>query len=93
MLPHVLFANERIRAERRRLLRIREEVSQEQTLRPRDRRWLLEIAKTYRGLAKDAEEELEKQVYAYNYYQAKPRQVAGTDVRVAPVTGEREGIV
>mgnify|MGYP001434405106 CR=1 FL=1 len=52
-----------------------------------------EIAKTYRGLAKDAEEELEKQVYAYNYYQAQPRQVAGTDVRVAPVTGNRENIV
>ena len=52
-----------------------------------------EIAKTYRGLAKDAEEELEKQVYAYNYYQAQPRQVAGADVRVAPVTGNRENIV
>ena len=52
-----------------------------------------EIAKTYRGLAKDAEEELEKQVYAYNYYQAQPRQVAGTDVRVSPVTGNRENIV
>ena len=39
------------------------------------------------------EEELEKQVYAYNYYQAQPRQVAGTDVRVAPVTGNRENIV
>ena len=34
-----------------------------------------EIAKTYRGMAKDAEEELEKQVYAYNFYQSRPRQV------------------
>lgn len=46
-----------------------------------------EIAKTYRGLAKDAEEELEKAVYAYNFYQAKPRQVVGSDVRVDPATG------
>ena len=33
------------------------------------------------------EEELEKAVYAYNYYQAKPRQVVGSDVRVEPATG------
>ena len=43
-----------------------------------------EIAKTYRGMAKDAEEDLEKAVYAYNYYNAVPRQVAGGDVRLEP---------
>ncbi len=43
-----------------------------------------EIAKTYRGLAKDAEEDLGKAVYAYNFYQAKPRQVVGSDVRIDP---------
>ena len=46
-----------------------------------------EIAKTYRAMAKDVTEELEKSVYAYNFYQAKPRQVVGSDVRVDPVTG------
>jgi hypothetical protein len=45
-----------------------------------------EIAKMYRSLAKDAAEELEKAVYAYNFYQAKPRQVAGSEVGV---TGTR----
>ena len=39
-----------------------------------------EIAKTYRGMAKDANEELDKLVYAYNFYQAKPRQVAGSEL-------------
>tara|TARA_Y100000310_G_C20387057_1_gene670946 strand:- start:16 stop:507 length:492 start_codon:yes stop_codon:yes gene_type:complete len=43
-----------------------------------------EIAKVYRGLAKDASEELEKIVYAYNFYQAKPRQVVGDEVRIDP---------
>ena len=43
-----------------------------------------EIAKTYRGMAKDAEEELEKAVYAYNFYNAVPRQVAGDEVRLEP---------
>lgn len=46
-----------------------------------------EIAKTYRGMAKDAEEELEKQVYAYNFYQSRPRQVVGSEVRIDPTTG------
>jgi len=46
-----------------------------------------EIAKVYRGFAKDATEELEKAVYAYNFYQAKPRQVVGSDVRVEPSSG------
>tara|TARA_R100000008_G_scaffold85915_1_gene77148 strand:+ start:2449 stop:2958 length:510 start_codon:yes stop_codon:yes gene_type:complete len=52
-----------------------------------------EIAKTYRGFAKDAGEELEKLVYAYNFYQAKPRQVAGSEVRSTPVTGQGDNIV
>ena len=43
-----------------------------------------EIAKVYRGLAKDASEELEKLVYAYNFYQATPRQVVGDEVRIDP---------
>ena len=47
-----------------------------------------EIAKTYRAFAKDAEEELQNLVYAYNFYQAKPRQVAGSEVRSVPVTGQ-----
>jgi len=43
-----------------------------------------EIAKVYRGLAKDASEELEGAVYAYNLYNATPRQVAGDEVRISP---------
>jgi len=38
-----------------------------------------EIAKTYKSLAKDAQEEMEKLVSAYNIYQARPLQVAGED--------------
>ena len=38
-----------------------------------------EIAKTYRGLAKDAQEHLEKLTAKYNIYGAAPVQVAGTD--------------
>ena len=34
-----------------------------------------ELAKTYRGLANDAQEELDKMVSAYNIYQASPSQV------------------
>ena len=52
-----------------------------------------EIAKVYRGFAKDAEEELQNLVYAYNFYQAKPRQVAGSEVRSMPVTGQGDNLV
>jgi len=38
-----------------------------------------ELAKTYRGLANDAREEMERLVTAYNIYQAAPVQVAGED--------------
>lgn len=38
-----------------------------------------EIAKTYRGLATDAQERLEKLTAKYNIYGAAPVQVAGTD--------------
>lgn len=38
-----------------------------------------ELAKTYRGLANDAREEMERLVSAYNIYQAAPVQVAGED--------------
>ena len=40
-----------------------------------------ELAKTYRGLANDAKEELEKLITSYNMYQAEPVQVAGEDGR------------
>jgi hypothetical protein len=38
-----------------------------------------ELAKTYRGLASDAREEMERLVSSYNIYQAAPVQVAGED--------------
>jgi len=38
-----------------------------------------ELAKTYRSLASDAREEMEKLVSSYNIYQAAPVQVAGED--------------
>jgi hypothetical protein len=41
-----------------------------------------EIAKTYRGFAKDAQERLELLVAKYNIYDAEPVQVAGTDASV-----------
>ena len=41
-----------------------------------------EIAKTYRGFAKDAQERLEMLVAKYNIYDAEPVQVAGTDASV-----------
>lgn len=43
-----------------------------------------EIAKVYRSFAKDSQEELEKAVYAYNFYKAQPRQVVGNDVSLDP---------
>ena len=47
VLPHVLFANERIRADRQRLQRLHRSISKERTLRTRDRRWLEQMAKNY----------------------------------------------
>ena len=41
-----------------------------------------ELAKTYRGLANDANAELEKLITSYNMYQAAPMQVAGEDGNV-----------
>ena len=41
-----------------------------------------ELAKTYRGLANDANSELEKLIASYNMYQAAPVQVAGEDGQV-----------
>jgi hypothetical protein len=38
-----------------------------------------ELAKTYRGLANDAREEMERLVSSYDIYQAAPVQVAGED--------------
>lgn len=48
VLPHVLQANDRIGAERERLLRIRDAVRAEKTLSNRDRRWLDSLAARYR---------------------------------------------
>ena len=39
----------------------------------------VDLARVYRNLAKDASEEIKELVYAYNSYQAMPRQVAGVD--------------
>lgn len=39
----------------------------------------VDLARTYRLMAKDAAEALKDLVYAYNSYQAMPRQVAGND--------------
>ena len=38
-----------------------------------------ELAKTYRGLANDSKEELDKLVTSYSLYQSQPVQVAGED--------------
>jgi hypothetical protein len=38
-----------------------------------------ELAKTYRGLANDARDEMEKLVTSYNIYRSAPVQVAGED--------------
>lgn len=38
-----------------------------------------DVAKLYLSLAKEAGEELKNLIYYYNLYQARPRQVAGTD--------------
>jgi hypothetical protein len=50
-----------------------------------------EIAKTYRGLANDAEERLQTLVAKYNIYGAAPLQVAGTDA--VGTTGEADYVV
>ena len=42
-----------------------------------------EVAKTYRGFAKDAQERLELLVAKYNIYDATPVQVAGTDASIS----------
>jgi hypothetical protein len=49
-----------------------------------------EIAKTYRGLAKDAQEKLEMLVAQYNIYGASPLQVAGSD---APIESGQSNIL
>jgi len=50
-----------------------------------------EIAKTYRGFAKDAQENLDNLVAKYNIYQAEPVQVAGTDAPESPASGDVYG--
>lgn len=48
VLPHILLANDRLREDRARLLRLKRSNAKEQELRPRDRKWLATMAKTYR---------------------------------------------
>jgi hypothetical protein len=45
-----------------------------------------EIAKTYRGLAKDAEEKLVGLIYSYNDFKSQPVQVAGSDTYLSTGT-------
>lgn len=45
-----------------------------------------EVAKVYRGLAQDAQNRLEKLVYAYQSYTSHPRQVGGIEANL-PSTG------
>lgn len=58
-----------------------------------------ELAKTYRGLANDAREEMERLVTSYNIYRAEPVQVAGEDggslitsAKTVPLTVDRTDI-
>ena len=60
VLPHVLFANEQIRADRRRLQRLHRSIAKERTLRSSDRRWLEQMAKNYRTRRMDTEELLRR---------------------------------
>tara|TARA_B100000676_G_C18090781_1_gene859510 strand:+ start:2054 stop:2938 length:885 start_codon:yes stop_codon:yes gene_type:complete len=60
VLPHVLFANEKIRADRRRLQQLHRSIAKERTLRTRDRRWLEQMAKNYRTSRMDTEELLRR---------------------------------
>ena len=55
VLPHVLQANERIRSDRQRLIRIRADIKAEKTLRGRDRRWLDDLARRYKTKPMDTE--------------------------------------
>lgn len=48
VLPHVLLANDRLREDRARLLRLKRANENERVLRPRDRKWLVRLAKAYR---------------------------------------------
>jgi Bax protein len=48
VLPHVLRVNDRIGEDRARLIRLQKALSAKRTLRTRDRKWLAQLAKTYR---------------------------------------------
>lgn len=48
VLPHVLYANEQIRTDRRRLQRLHRRISAAKPLRKRDRAWLEQISRIYR---------------------------------------------
>lgn len=60
VLPHVLLANDRIREDRVRLIRLQKALSAEKTLRTRDRKWLARLAKTYRTRPMDTEKLLRR---------------------------------
>lgn len=60
VLPHVLYANERIRADRRRLQRLHEAIAAERSLRTRDRKWLERMAEIYRTAPMNTEELLRR---------------------------------
>lgn len=55
VLPHVLQENARIRRDRERLQRLRREIRAERDLRPRDRRWLENLAARYKTKPMDVE--------------------------------------
>jgi len=40
------------------------------------------VGKTYRGLSRDAWDEAHKLIYAYNMYEARPRQVVGYEASI-----------
>lgn len=48
VLPHILRANDRLRADRARLIRLKRANQAERTSRSRDRKWLARMAKSYR---------------------------------------------
>lgn len=48
VLPHILRANDRLREDRARLLRLQRAAAEKRTLRSRDRSWLMKMAQAYR---------------------------------------------
>ena len=46
-----------------------------------------EVGKTYRGLSRDAWDEAQRLIYAYNRYEARPRQVVGYEASSGSAVG------